>query len=151
MEDGFALYKEIEASNELGLSPYVYDIYQDIIKPALAGIVKDVNEGLSREEINKKYFQARHKALSNDRLKRVLMQLEAVGLIVQEPDRKDGLKMALEPPDAIDISPQEEEKKHRRGGASPAAEEILAQPPHRTSPRALYQFMNAEMDRLIVR
>ena len=34
IEAGFALYKEIAESNELGLSPQLYEIFTAVIRPA---------------------------------------------------------------------------------------------------------------------
>src|SRR5262245_39454735 len=47
--------------------------------------------------------------------------------------------------------PDHPENDERRDGLRPRAEEIVAGPLHRKATLALYQFMNAEIDRLIVR
>jgi hypothetical protein len=80
IDAGFALYKGIEQSNEMGLSPYILKIYDDAFMPILK-----VNEGVSREDILKQYYKTRHKPMSPEILRlEIIPQLEAVGLIYQE-------------------------------------------------------------------
>jgi hypothetical protein len=82
---GFALYKEIEKPNQLGLTPYLWGIYEDVIAPVLIR-----NAGITREDIQRKYLQVRHKSLSPETLrKNILPQLEAAGLIELQPDPSD--------------------------------------------------------------
>ena len=101
VDAGFALYKEIEQSNELGLSPYIHAIYQDVIEPLLRKTFKDsyeeAIEGVNKEQIMKKHFEVRHKPLSPTTLKSILLQLESVGLVRQEPDPSDKRKMLVYP------------------------------------------------------
>jgi hypothetical protein len=97
IDAGFELYKEIELSNEIGLSPYVFRIYADVVAPLLAGCVEGIN-GITREDIIKKYFEVRHKMLSPEILrKEILPQLEIVGLIRQEPDPEKKTRMLVYP------------------------------------------------------
>ena len=94
IEAGFALYSEIESSTELGLSPYLYSIYIDVIKPLLDQ--DGIDKGVSREEVIKKFYQVRYRPLSPQTLKQeILPQLEAVGLIEQKPDPEDKRKMLI--------------------------------------------------------
>src|SRR6185369_13105086 len=64
------------------------------------------------------------------------------------------------PPDRVDERPvddlknrfqQQSDQQHGRQGAHPTGKQVLAQPPHRRAIRALYQFMNPEIERLMVR
>jgi hypothetical protein len=81
IDAGYGLYAEIEKSNELGLSPYIFNIFNDVFAPIL-----NPNIGLSREDI-RKYYEVRHKTLSPETLKReIIPQLELVSLISQQPD-----------------------------------------------------------------
>lgn len=91
IEAGFALYKEIEESNELGLSPYIYRIYTEVIKPNLNA------NGLSRKEIRSKYFSVFHKSLSTKFEDAIIEQLEAAGLVQQVPDPEDRRKLLVLP------------------------------------------------------
>ena len=80
IEAGITLYKGIEQSNEMGLSPYLLKIYDDVFMPIL-----DPHQGVSREDILKQYYKARHKSISPEVLRlEILPQFEAVGLIYQE-------------------------------------------------------------------
>ena len=95
IDAGFELYKEIEESNELGLSPYLYRIYKDVFAPLLS---LSPDDGTSREEILKKFYEVRHKSLNPQVLKSdIIPQLEAVGLIREEPDKEDKRRMLVYP------------------------------------------------------
>jgi hypothetical protein len=91
IDAGFALYKEIEESNELGLSPYIYRIYKQVIQPNLN------QDGLTRKDIRSKYFSVFHKFLHPKFEDAVIAQIEAAGLIQQEPDKEDRRKMLVLP------------------------------------------------------
>jgi hypothetical protein len=96
IDAGFALYKEIELSNELGLSPYIFRIFVDVIAPLLS--YDGIGKGVSREEIMRKHYEVRYKTLSPETLKReIIPQLELVGLILQEPDPDDKRKLLIYP------------------------------------------------------
>jgi hypothetical protein len=99
IEAGFALYKEIEQSNELGLSPFIYRIYKEVIEPQLDSAI-----GLSRKKIRSKYHSVFHKTLTTKFEDSILMQMEAAGLITQEPDPDDKRKMLVYPTVPGDIS-----------------------------------------------
>jgi hypothetical protein len=113
IEAGFKLYKEIERPNELGLSPYIHDIYQDVIQPLLRKLIKDSEgeaiTGVAKEVIIKKHYEIRHKPLSPEMLKSILLQLESVGLVKQEADPNDRRKMLVYPTPSSDISPTQKE------------------------------------------
>jgi hypothetical protein len=80
VDAGIRLYKGIEQSNEMGLSPYLLKIYDDAFMPVLSQ-----RQGVSREEILKQFYKARHRPLSPEVLRlEILPQFEAVGLIYQE-------------------------------------------------------------------
>jgi hypothetical protein len=96
IEAGFALYKEIELPNELGLSPYIFKIFTDVIAPLLS--YDGISKGVTREDIIKKHYEVRYKMLSPETLKReIIPQLEIVGLIAQEPDPDDKRKLLIYP------------------------------------------------------
>jgi hypothetical protein len=96
IDAGFALYKEVELSNELGLSPYVFRIYVDVIAPLLA--YDGMGDGVTRDDVIKKYYEVRHKMLSPETLrKEILPQLEVVGLIRQEPDQEKKSRILIYP------------------------------------------------------
>jgi hypothetical protein len=96
IDAGFALYKEIELSNELGLSPHIFKIFVDVIVPLLS--YDGIQKGVTRDDIIRKHYEVRHKMLSPETLKReIIPQLEIVGLIVQEPDPDDKRRLLIYP------------------------------------------------------
>ena len=103
IEAGFALYKEIAESNELGLSPQLFEIYVSIIKPLL-----DPLQGLRKDEIASAYLEHFGRALPWRRLSdEILPSLEAASLIRLEPDPNDRRRNVVYPPNSRDISTPE--------------------------------------------
>jgi hypothetical protein len=97
------LYKEIAESNELGLSPQLYEIYTAVIKPLL-----DPERSLRKDEIASAYLERYGRPLPWRRLDReILPSLEAATLIRLEPDPNDRRRMVVYPPHAGNISPPE--------------------------------------------
>ena len=98
----------MDLANELGLSPYIYKIYEDVIEPLLRGVLKDSDgeavQGKTNQEILRKHYEVRHKPLSPDVLKNILMQLESVGLIRLEQDTTDRRNTVVYPTVTFDIS-----------------------------------------------
>lgn len=99
IDAGLALYKEIESSNELGLSPYIYSIYEQVIKPLL-----DADVGIKRKELRRKFYSIFHKTLPEKQESSILSQLEAASLITQEPDPDDRRQNLIYPTHPGDIS-----------------------------------------------
>jgi hypothetical protein len=99
VDAGFELYKEIELSNELGLSPYIFKIYKEVIQPLL-----NPQAGLSRKELRTKYYSIFHKSLTAKLEESAIMQLEGAGLIEQSPDPEDRRKMLVHPTVSGNIS-----------------------------------------------
>lgn len=84
IDAGFKLYAEIQESNDLGLSPYIFTIYSETIKPYLSETI-----GLDRKQIQKHHYRIFHKSISSDSLGDILAQLEAANLIDLQPDPQD--------------------------------------------------------------
>jgi len=80
--EGFSLYEEISAANELGLPPEVYNIYTNI-KDQIS------DEGLTRKELQALYYQTFHRTIGKKRLDQVTSLLQTVGLLTEEIDPKD--------------------------------------------------------------
>jgi hypothetical protein len=92
IDAGFKLYEMIEESNEIGLSPHIYQIYEKVIKPLMGDI------GTDRKQIQRQYYLVYHKMLQPRVLnEEILPQLEAAGLILQEPDPEDKRRMMIVP------------------------------------------------------
>jgi hypothetical protein len=99
IDAGFNLYKEVESSNELGLSPYIHCIYKEVFEPQLDPVV-----GLSRKKIRSRYLDIFHKSLTGKVEETVIQQLESAGLIYQEPDPEDRRKTLVYPTVSGNIS-----------------------------------------------
>jgi hypothetical protein len=81
----FKLYNPVAKSNELGISPETYAIYEQVIQPLTSN-----GDKADRKMIQEKYWQVNHRLLSPERLrKETLPALESAGLIGQEPDPAD--------------------------------------------------------------
>jgi hypothetical protein len=100
IEEGFRLYGRVAESNELGLSPESYEVYEKVISPIASG-----EEGAPRKDIRKRYWEVYHRHLQERRLARdILPSLESAGLITEEPDPNDRRKMRVYCTDASYIS-----------------------------------------------
>jgi hypothetical protein len=94
VEAGFWLYGLVAEANELGLSPQVYEMYRDIIKPNLS-----LTDPLRKERIAGLYFKMQGRRLGWKQLERgILPALEASGLISLQPDPTDRRRMVVYPP-----------------------------------------------------
>jgi hypothetical protein len=105
-EVGFQIWDKLAQSQELGLAPYVYKIYEEVILPML-NEVREMKKGLSRKDIGKKHFEVYGRTLPDWQLRQqILPSLEIAGLIYQE---KDGNNMLVYPPGQLTISPGPQE------------------------------------------
>jgi hypothetical protein len=111
IEAGFWLYSLIARSNELGLSPQVYEIYESVVNPHLSS-----DQGLRKEEISQFYFEKYGRPLGWKRLElEILPALAASGLICLGPDPNDRRRILVYPPNAGQISqrnPQQNNLSH---------------------------------------
>jgi hypothetical protein len=107
IETGFQLYDEISESQELGIPPYIYNFFNDIIRPLFIEANKHLLEkdgkeleqqkkeeaqpiGITSKEIMKKHFEVCGRLLPEWQLRReILPALEDAGLIYTEPDPND--------------------------------------------------------------
>ncbi|HML02475.1 MAG TPA: hypothetical protein VK487_03775 [Candidatus Bathyarchaeia archaeon] len=85
---GFNLYEQIAQSNELGLPPEVFDIYQRIFS-------KLRENGITRKDLASLYFAEFHKPLSGKRQDEILKLLNGIGLIREEADQNDRRRMLI--------------------------------------------------------
>lgn len=85
IEEAFNLYEKIAPSNECGIPPAIYQLYQQVIRP-----LAQREEGATRKEIIMKYFATYRRPLSLKRLNcEVLPALLGSGLVAEEPDPVD--------------------------------------------------------------
>jgi hypothetical protein len=101
--EAFRLWGIISESQELGLPPYLYQLYQEIILSAFneknAGRNLDIeSEGLNRQEIMQKHRAVYGRNLSDEQLRReILPMLASAGLIIQESDPLDKRRILTYP------------------------------------------------------
>jgi len=92
VEAGFQLYLQVSQANERGLSPYIFEIYEKVIKP----LIEDNNSGVDRKQVSQEYFKVFHKPISHTTLREeILPTLENAGLISQEPDPLDKRRLLV--------------------------------------------------------
>lgn len=84
VEEGYKLYKEVGESNELGIPPQVYNLWNEKLKPVL-----ETGTGLSRKELARIYFEYYKTRIGKKQQKRMVDLLCEVGLVVEQPDPKD--------------------------------------------------------------
>lgn len=82
-EVGKQLYKAICESNELGLDPQSYDLWMNIIGPLLS------RQEATMTDIAIQYTTIKNRRIGDRTLKRILIQLQATGLIEETVNPKD--------------------------------------------------------------
>ncbi len=94
----FDIWKEVNESQELNLSPYILNLYKEVI----LALYKDKNtdgiieEGLTRQEIIQKHNEVYGRFIPDWQLRQqVLPMLENSGLIKQEADPSDKRKILV--------------------------------------------------------
>ncbi|MFC1635065.1 hypothetical protein ACFL5Z_09505 [Planctomycetota bacterium] len=100
IREAFKLWDAISESQELGLPPYIYEFYQQVIAPAFFGksVKKCGEKGLTRREIMKKHYEVYKQPVADWVLRQdILPALEITGLIRQEPAKSDKRKMLIYP------------------------------------------------------
>jgi hypothetical protein len=94
VDAGFSLYAEVSQANELGISPYVMRIYEDVVRPILS------NAGISRKEIYQSHYSAFGRTANQQWYeKEIFPALTATGLIIEEADPEDRRRKLVYPPD----------------------------------------------------
>lgn len=88
IKNGLALWANLFESQEIGLSPYIHNIYKDVLRPlAEENLNNNLELGIKREQIFDKHRKIYGRNLSEWTLrKQILPSLENAGLITIEPD-----------------------------------------------------------------
>jgi hypothetical protein len=123
IQEAFKLWDEISESQELGIPPYIYDLYKNIVLPLWEeknsewdGEIVEAN-GIEREEIIKKHFQVYGQLLDPLKLRQqIIPMLESAGLVYQKPDPNDRRKMLLYPTTPLTISKKQNNGELGSGG-----------------------------------
>ncbi len=100
IKEACSLWDKISESQEHNLSPFVYDIYKDVIVSAFEekNIFDNEDEpkGLTRKEIKSEYFKVYGRMIDDWQLRQqILSMLETAGLIYEEQDPNDKRKMLI--------------------------------------------------------
>ncbi|MCD6371426.1 MAG: hypothetical protein J7L39_01795 [Candidatus Aenigmarchaeota archaeon] len=94
IQQAFQIWDTISESQELNLPPYVYNIFCEVILPSY----RETQEGITRQEILKKYLEVYGRPLADWQLRQqIIPMLEASGLITQQPDPNDKRKILIFP------------------------------------------------------
>jgi hypothetical protein len=87
--EGQLLYEEVSTANELGLPPEVFNIYTELIAKN--------DSGQTKQQLQARYFQVRHRTIGKKRLDEVLGLLASVGLVTEDPDPADKRRILILP------------------------------------------------------
>jgi hypothetical protein len=99
IENGFNIFDEIAETQELGIPPFIFNIFKDVIKPLWEqtnGENNDTSVGLSRKDVIKKHHEFYGRPVQDWFLRQeILPALESAGLIYQETDQSDKRKKLI--------------------------------------------------------
>jgi len=94
VREAFKIWEAISEAQELNLSPYVLNLYKDVI----VGAYNIFKRGLSRQEIMTKHYEVYGRFLPDWQLRQwIIPMLETSGLITQEADAMDKRKILIYP------------------------------------------------------
>jgi DNA-binding MarR family transcriptional regulator len=92
INNAFNIFEKIAESQELGIPPFVYNFFKEVIEP----LWKEVNSnnesqiGLTRKQIIAKYYEVYGRAIQDWALRQeILPALECAGLIFEDVDPND--------------------------------------------------------------
>jgi DNA primase len=113
-KEAFKVWDAISESQELGLPPYIYNLYQKVIVPAwnekndnrAEGFEEATGKlGLTREDIVQKHYKVYGRFIADWQLRQqIIPMLETAGLIIQEKDPNDKRKILIYPTTGLTIS-----------------------------------------------
>jgi hypothetical protein len=91
VETAFQLYEQVAEPQELNLSPFVYEVFKQVIEPlAREKSVTDIIQGPTRVEIMKRFLEVFGRPLSRTVWEReIVPALEAAGLLERETHPQD--------------------------------------------------------------
>ena len=123
IQEAYKIWQRISISQEFNLTPYVHQIYTEIIQPLWKEKktedkfnVSDGRYGVTRQEILQKYYNKHGRVLDTHQLRQqILPTLETAGLITQEADLSDRRKILVYPAVLTDIEQEEINSERQRG------------------------------------
>ena len=114
VSESLAIWNKISESQELGIPPYIYNIYREVLLPAFNeknqipdGIPEEAIKkiGLTRQGIITKHYQVYGRSLPDWQLRQEIIPMwESAGLIIQEADLDDKRNKLIYPTTLLTIS-----------------------------------------------
>ena len=109
--EAFKVWDTICESQDLGLPPYIYQIYREVVLPAWyekngdRAVGLEGATGLGRQDIIQKHYEVYGRFIPDWQLRQqILPMLETAGLIIQESDPNDKRKKLIYPTALLTIS-----------------------------------------------
>lgn len=115
IREAFLVWEAIGESQDLGIAPYLFDFYNNVIFPAYQeknnGQPNKIKEGLTRKDIFHRHLRVYGRHLPDWELRQqILPMLENSGLIIQEGDINDKRKILIYPTNLTNNEEVKEEK-----------------------------------------
>lgn len=130
VENAFKIYDQVAQCQELGIAPYLYQLYREVVEPIFEQRYSEceggVNPiGITRQDIIKRHFEVYGRPLPDWLLRReILPALESAGLVFQELDPNNKRRKLVYPACTLQTSTdaskntekQEQNREHGGGG-----------------------------------
>lgn len=90
--NAFSIFEKIAESQELGIPPFVYNFFKEVIEPLWKEVDSNSENqiGLTRKQIIAKYYEVYGRAIQDWVLRQeILPALECAGLIFEDVDPND--------------------------------------------------------------
>ena len=115
--NAFKVWDEISPAQELGIAPYILNLYREVMIPAYE---KKGKTGLTRQEILRKHFEVYGRHLSEWQLRQdIIPMMKVSGLVSEEKDPLDKRRVLLYPLLQLTISQEQKNSELKgRGGVS---------------------------------
>jgi hypothetical protein len=95
LENAFKIWDEISVAQDLGVSPYILNLYKEVIVPIYEAKGK---AGLSRQEVLKKHFEVYGRHIADWQLRQeIIPMMKTSGLVSEEQDPMDKRKLLIYP------------------------------------------------------
>ncbi len=95
LENAFKIWDEISIAQDLGVSPYILNLYKEVIVPVYEEKGK---AGLTRQEVLKKHFEVYGRHIADWQLRQEIVPImKTSGLISEEQDPLDKRKLLIYP------------------------------------------------------
>jgi len=95
LNNAFKIWDEISVAQDLGVSPYILNLYREVIVPAYE---EKERIGLTRQEVLKKHFEIYGRHIADWQLRQeIVPMMKTSGLISEEQDPIDKRKLLIYP------------------------------------------------------